>query len=478
LKALGPDDILAALADPESRVREHALRLAEPFCHDDARVQSRMEAMVGDPDPLVRYQLAFSLGVLPGTRAAGPLAALAIKDGADAWCRIAILSSISGCAGDMFRQLAGNRAFRASLPGRTFLAMLAAQATAIRPADVDVVLVAIDGPLADDQPAARAIVAELMDKVTSETRTRLAGTGGGRARAILAELLDEARATAADEKKPPKIRAASGSLSVTNEAKRKARTAALLASRQPGEVQAAAVDTLASYSDAAVAGVLLAAWPGMSPKMRASAAEAIFGRPVWIGAFLDAVESGSVGRSDVEPSRLNLLKSYPDLAVRTRAAKIFSSGLARRQDVVAAYQKALERKGDRERGRAVFEKNCSSCHRLENVGQRVGAELSAIRDRGLEAVLLNILDPNREVMPQFLSYVLVTTSGRVLTGMISAETANSLTIKKPDGSAENVLRLDIEELRSTGQSYMPEGLEKQIDVAAMADLLAYLNSVK
>jgi hypothetical protein len=41
-----------------------------------------------------------------------------------------------------------------------------------------------------------------------------------------------------------------------------------------------------------------------------------------------------------------------------------------------------------------------------------------------------------------------------------------------------VLRLDIEELRSTGQSYMPEGLEKQIDVAAMADLLAYLNSVK
>jgi putative membrane-bound dehydrogenase-like protein len=479
LKALGPDDILAALADPESRVREHALRLAEPFCHDDARVQSRMEAMVGDPDPLVRYQLAFSLGVLPGTRAAGPLAALAIKDGADAWCRIAILSSISGCAGDMFRQLAGNRAFRASLPGRTFLAMLAAQATAIRPADVDVVLVAIDGPLADDQPAARAIVAELMDKVTSETRTRLAGTGGGRARAILAELLDEARATAADEKKPPKIRAAAvRALRFASFVTEREPLAALLASRQPGEVQAAAVDTLASYSDAAVAGVLLAAWPGMSPKMRASAAEAIFGRPVWIGAFLDAVESGSVGRSDVEPSRLNLLKSYPDLAVRTRAAKIFSSGLARRQDVVAAYQKALERKGDRERGRAVFEKNCSSCHRLENVGQRVGAELSAIRDRGLEAVLLNILDPNREVMPQFLSYVLVTTSGRVLTGMISAETANSLTIKKPDGSAENVLRLDIEELRSTGQSYMPEGLEKQIDVAAMADLLAYLNSVK
>ena len=62
--------------------------------------------------------------------------------------------------------------------------------------------------------------------------------------------------------------------------------------------------------------------------------------------------------------------------------------------------------------------------------------------------------------------------------MIAAETANSLTIRKPDGGEETVLRLQIDELRSTGLSFMPEGLEKQIDVAAMADLLAYLNSVK
>ena len=133
--------------------------------------------------------------------------------------------------------------------------------------------------------------------------------------------------------------------------------------------------------------------------------------------------------------------------VRERAAKIFASGLARRQDVVAAYQKALQRKGDRDRGKAVFKTHCSSCHRLEGVGQQVGADLAAIRDRGREAVLLNILDPNREVKPQFLSYVLVTTSGRVLTGMITAETANSLTIRKPDGVEETVLRLEIDELR-------------------------------
>ena len=164
--------------------------------------------------------------------------------------------------------------------------------------------------------------------------------------------------------------------------------------------------------------------------------------------------------------------------MRARAGRLFAAPQARRQDVVAAYQKALQLKGDPGRGKEVFKAQCSTCHRLEGVGQQVGADLAAIRDRGLDAVLLNILDPNREVMPQFLSYVLVTTTGRVLTGMIAAETANSLTIRQPDGREETVLRIHIDELRSTGLSYMPEGLEKQIDVPAMADLLAYLNSIK
>ena len=250
----------------------------------------------------------------------------------------------------------------------------------------------------------------------------------------------------------------------------------LLAPRQPPAVQAEAVETLARFDDVRVPAILIRGWHEMTPKLRATAAEALFTRPAWVGAFLDAVEKGTIGRADVEPARLELLKSYPDAAVRARVARVFAASQTRRQDVVAAYQKALQLKGDAARGKDVFKAQCSSCHRLEGVGQQVGAELSAIRDRGLEAVLLNILDPNREVMPQFLSYVLVTTTGRVLTGMIAVETTNSLTIRQPDGHEETVLRLQIDELRSTGLSYMPEGLEKQIDVPAMADLLAYLNS--
>jgi putative heme-binding domain-containing protein len=190
------------------------------------------------------------------------------------------------------------------------------------------------------------------------------------------------------------------------------------------------------------------------------------------------MESGSVSRTDVDPARLELLRSYPDAAVRARASKLLGAGLPRRQDVVASYQKALTLKGDPARGKAVFKDRCSTCHKLDGVGQQVGADLAAIRDRGLEAVLLNILDPNREVKPQYLSYVVVTADGRVLTGMIVAETANGLTLRKADGSEETVPRLEIDEMRSSGLSFMPEGLEKDIDPAAMADLLAYLNAAR
>ena len=126
----------------------------------------------------------------------------------------------------------------------------------------------------------------------------------------------------------------------------------------------------------------------------------------------------------------------------------------------------------------MFRKICAVCHRLEGHGKAVGAELAGIADRGLDAVLLNVLDPNREVKPKFLSYVTATTEGRILTGMIVAETANSLTIQRSDGTTATVRRVDIEELNSTGLSFMPEGLEKQVTVKMMADLLVYLASVR
>ena len=92
--------------------------------------------------------------------------------------------------------------------------------------------------------------------------------------------------------------------------------------------------------------------------------------------------------------------------------------------------------------------------------------------------MTEILDPNRNVDTRYIEYQAVLKNGRVVSGLLAAETAASITLRGQEAKEEVILRTDIDELHSTGKSLMPEGLEKQIDVPAMADLLAYLNSIK
>jgi putative heme-binding domain-containing protein len=209
------------------------------------------------------------------------------------------------------------------------------------------------------------------------------------------------------------------------------------------------------------------------------AVEILCSRTEWTAQLLSAIEGGEIAAKDIDPGRVALLQSHASAAVRERAARLFAKeGGSSRDELVAKYRLALELAGDVERGRAAFRKTCSSCHQLEGVGTVIGADLNAIADRGAEAVLLNVLDPNREIKPQFVTYVVYTDDGRSIAGMITEETANNLTLRRPDGTGVTLSRGEIEEVRSTGLSYMPEGLEDQIDVQTMADLLAYLSAVK
>ena len=88
----------------------------------------------------------------------------------------------------------------------------------------------------------------------------------------------------------------------------------------------------------------------------------------------------------------------------------------------------------------------------------------------------SILDPNRAVDNNYFGYTVTTQDGRVLTGIIAAETASSITLKQPEGKVEVILRDEIDELKGSGLSLMPVGLEKNIDAAQMADLITFLKN--
>jgi putative heme-binding domain-containing protein len=297
-------------------------------------------------------------------------------------------------------------------------------------------------------------------------------------KAIQGQLVKEAVLTAKDARKPDAARAAAiRDLQILPFVEAAPVMAETLKATQPPAVQVATLEALGRFGDERVPTIILDAWPAMTPKVRATATEVLLSRNNWVPVFLDAVESRKVARADVDPARVALLKKSPARNIGLRASKLFVAP-PDRQKVFDEYRKALDLKGEAAKGKLVFKTNCSACHKLEGVGEEVGADLKAIRDRGLEGVLLAIIDPNREVKPQYLAYAVETKNGRQVTGLLTAETATGLTIRRADGMSETIARTEVEGIRSLGLSYMPEGLEKQIDIPAMADLLAYLNSIK
>jgi len=479
LKGLTKEIVLRGLRDDHPRVREHAILVAEGVAPSAPAVAARLREMTTDEDARARYQLAFSLGELsagrPRTQA---LAQLARRDGGDRWVRLAILSSLAEGADELANELLADTKFRSSQAGREFLGQLALLiGTRGRQSEVAALLRGVDG-LGDTEKALSAgLVRRLSEGLTksgSPLRKQLAGSA--RAQEILRDLVSASRKLAANEKGGVKERAeAARTLALGAFADVRGVLGELLGTRQPQPLQLAAIETLSRFPDAEAAGLLVSAWPGFSPRLRSVAAESLFSRPEWASAFLDAVERKKIQATDVDPARLKLLQTSPNAKVRdqaTRLAKLLNLG--RRQDVLENYKEALTLKGDAVKGKVVFAKVCAACHRVEGVGHEIGPNLAAMQNRGAESILLNVLDPNREVNPQYVNYLVVTTDGRSLTGMVAAETATSVTLKRGENQTDTILRINIETMRSTGLSLMPEGLEQQIDRQAMADLIAYL----
>ena len=480
-RALTADLVLSALGDKNPEVRIQALRLSERLVDRSEALRLKLAGMVGDPSLQVRYQLAFSLGEIDSVSARTALSLLVKRDGADQWVRLAVLSSLGRGAGEVFGQLLADGEYRATDAGRRVLVALSGQiGAADRSGDVAAVIAGVADLPAADKSLGQAVVAGLLSKRTGAAKQQLAGAGGGQARRLLAGLLEDARKLAPDRKQPAAKRAqAVRTLGLGGFGTDRELFESLLTISESQPVQEAVLETLGRFADPAVAELLLVRWKSLSPSLRRKAAETLFSRTESTRRLLAAVKSDRVSRADLDPARVRLLKTSAEPAIRRQVLELFpDGGQAARKDVVARYQSALKLKGDVVGGRKVFRKICAACHRLEGKGTGVGAELAGIADRGLDAVMLNVLDPNREVKPRFLSYVAATIDGRIVTGMITAETANSITLQRSDATTVTLLRADIEELNSTGLSFMPEGLEKQVTIQMMADLLAYLAAVR
>ena len=245
--------------------------------------------------------------------------------------------------------------------------------------------------------------------------------------------------------------------------------------REPVEVQLAALDGIASYADEAVINKLIVKYSSLSPSTRSKAADLLLSKKRWLEILLSRAGEGGFDLRDLDASRQNALQQHADLSIREKANSLLGrSTNSNRDEVLAKYRESLTLRGSQESGKQHFAKSCAACHRLDGVGYELGPNLATFKYRGAEAILQNVIDPNREVNPQYVSYTVLTTDERTITGMIESETATHLTLVRGDNARDTIPRSEIEQLKSSRVSIMPEGLENQLNPQAMADLLAYL----
>ena len=225
------------------------------------------------------------------------------------------------------------------------------------------------------------------------------------------------------------------------------------------------------------ADIVLARWPKLGPSMQGAALDLLLRRTSSTKRALDAMEAGDIAASGVSlDQRIRLLKNKDD-GIRKLSEKLFGGAVsANRKAVAEKYEAALSMQASASNGLAVFKKICSKCHKVDGVGHVVGPDISDVRNRDRLALLHDILDPNRKVEPRFANYTIQTDDGRVFTGLMISESDQAVVLGLAEGKQQIVPRAEIEEIRSTGQSLMPEGVEKDVTIQQMADLLEFLKT--
>lgn len=254
---------------------------------------------------------------------------------------------------------------------------------------------------------------------------------------------------------------------------------ALLAADQPLEVQHWAAESTFAIRDPSASKMLLTVYASLTPFVQRTIIDHLISSRESAAHLLAAVENGEFKAAELDSAQRTLWISVlnEDQKVKARA-HFFSASSESKDALIRRYAAALEKSANSAAGRQLFQKHCRTCHMRHGDGARVGPDLTAVAGRSPTDILADILDPDRSISSDGRSYVLVTQSGVVHSGVIAGESTTSVTLKKPGGGIESILRSNIEELRFTGKSLMPEGFEQSMSPQDLANLIAFLKDAE
>ena len=247
-------------------------------------------------------------------------------------------------------------------------------------------------------------------------------------------------------------------------------------------LNAIAVRGLALFDDPAIGRALAASYRTFHPSERAAALDTLASRPAFARALLDQVAAGRIPRQEITAFHARQIRSLGDPALAARLAEVWGelrdSPADRRERIArlkAQLGPAALAAADRSRGRAVFDRVCASCHKLYGQGGEIGPDLTGSGRDNVDYLLENLVDPSASVAADFRMSVVALRDGRVLNGLVRGRTDRTLTLQTQN-EALALDRAEIEDVRPSPLSMMPEGLLDPLSAEEVRDLIVYLMS--
>lgn len=237
---------------------------------------------------------------------------------------------------------------------------------------------------------------------------------------------------------------------------------------------------LASFDDPRIPEELLKRWDSLRHGSREAATDTLCSRRSYALALAAALDEGHVDSQQLTASHIRQLMAFNDPRiteiVQAKWGVINESSEAK-EHAISRWKQTLTtdvlKAADLKNGEVLFKRNCANCHRLYGDGKNIGPDLTGSNRGNMDYVLGNVIDPSAEVPRQFTTSVIALNSGRIITGVIVAKNANTISVQT-DKELMVIAVSNIEERTRTGKSLMPDGLLDPLSEEQVRDLIGYV----
>lgn len=242
----------------------------------------------------------------------------------------------------------------------------------------------------------------------------------------------------------------------------------------------AAIRALAFADDAQAPAALLALYPNLTDEERRDALNVLSSRAAYARPLLEAVGSAAVPRAHISAFVLRQLRNLKDAAVDDLVKSHFGNvretaadKLARIRQWRSELTEGALAAADVSAGRELFSRTCQQCHTLFGAGGNLGPDLTGSNRRDLDYLLTNAVDPSAVVSKEYVATNVWLKSTQFVAGRLRAQNDTAVTIQT-ESQTLVIPRSDIDEIRESEISTMPEGLLDAFTAEQRAQIVAYL----